>query len=415
MSSPSETSNSEFGPDKTLGKLNQTLEALATGLKAISEVMSTLKDSNLLTKNKKIITDENGELIINSDDIPSNHLDSSNAFKCKDTDVDRFLSMCRRQFNYYEKFYSFEKKRVEFIEAHLGSASDWYYTFMSQDQNEHPDSGILLEELAKYYSTDIPDSLKLRKLLNLKHKWGNAVDFTTKFKLYSTQLQVPEILQLRLFEDRVQPFVKTKLLNLEPNSRTIENYSRMLVTYDNERYRHWSAESLKRNISQISSVENRTKKKFKSWNKSKATIDFNEKKLTYGFSASNTENPSIPKPSYINSSVEIPNIFIQVNIGMLHPGTAEILHTVAILDPGSAVNLINYQLAEDWELPLIPDTTTVIFPNKKEYDPATTQELMVTINLRNHKGKIVEKKQALRFSLSKNIPYGCLLGIYTLF
>ena len=91
------------------------------------------------------------------------------------------------------------------------------------------------------------------------------------------------------------------------------------------------------------------------------------------------------------------------------------MDTTTILDPGSAINLINYQLAEDWNLPLIPNATTVVFPNKKEYDLATTQELMVTFKLRDHKGKMVEKKQALRFSISKNIPYGCLIGIHSLF
>lgn len=101
---------------------------------------------------------------------------------------------------------------------------------MSQSQNEKQDSEILLEELQKYYSIETPDSLKLWKLLNIKRKWGNAVDITIKFKFFSTQLQIPNI---RQFEDRIQPLVKNKLMNLEPSNRKIEIYSRMLVTYVN--------------------------------------------------------------------------------------------------------------------------------------------------------------------------------------
>lgn len=36
---------------------------------------------------------------------------------------------------------------------------------------------------------------------------------------------------------------------------------------------------------------------------------------------------------------------------------------------------------------------------------------MVTVKLPNHKGEIVEKKQALCFSISKNIPYDCFIVI----
>lgn len=292
MSTPSETSNTEVSSEEKLDKINQSLEALTTSLKVISEIMSTLKESTATGQIKKITVDSEGELVINSDDVPSNHLDSTNSFKGKDTDVERFLSMCKRQFNYYDKFYSSEKKRVEFIESHLGSASEWYYTFLSQTQNDKPNSEILLQELTKYYSTSIPDSLKLRRLLNLKHKWGNAVDFATKFKLYSTQLQIPEILQLRLFEDRVNTLVKNKLMNLEPTHRTIENYSRLLITYDNERDRHWSAESLKRDNSQVSGKETRSKKKFKPWYGNKDSSTANGKTVEYSRNYNNNNNNS---------------------------------------------------------------------------------------------------------------------------
>ncbi|OUM57846.1 hypothetical protein PIROE2DRAFT_64776 [Piromyces sp. E2] len=156
--------------------------------------------------------------------------------------------MGKRQFGFYTNFYKSEKKKVEFIEAHLGSASEWYYIFMSEKQREEPNSGLLLEELAKYFSTNIPDNLKLSRLLKLSHRWGNAVEFVTKFKLYSTQLAIPNVLQIRLFEERVNPLVKKKLMDLEPKNRTIENYSEMLITYDTERERHWDSEAQRGNF-----------------------------------------------------------------------------------------------------------------------------------------------------------------------
>ncbi|KAG4088158.1 hypothetical protein H8356DRAFT_959119 [Neocallimastix lanati (nom. inval.)] len=174
-------------------------------------------------------------------------------------------NQCRRQFDYYEKFYASEKKRVEFIEAHLGSASEWYYIFMSEKQRENPDSELLLDELRKFHLTDLPDSLKLKRLKELKHKWGNASDFVTKFKLYATQLQIPEILQLELFEDRVHPLVKKKLLDLEPQRRTIDNYSSMLMTYDSERDRHLDFDPNKRKNNSADKEQRKKKKKFKSW------------------------------------------------------------------------------------------------------------------------------------------------------
>ena len=135
---------------------------------------------------------------------------------------------------------------------------------MSEKQRENPDLELLLDELRKFHLTDLPDSLKLKRLKELKHKWGNASDFVTKFKLYATQLQIPEILQLELFEDRVHPLVKKKLLDLEPQRRTIDNYSSMLITYDSERDRHWDFDPNKRK-SNSADKEQRKKKKFKSW------------------------------------------------------------------------------------------------------------------------------------------------------
>ena len=205
------------------GEIASSLDSIAKAINAQAEVMGTLipllntiKSINERATNsndlpRPVSTDADGNVVMTSYDVPSNHLDSSNSFKGNDTDVERFLSMCEKQFTYYVNFYSSEKKRVEFIETHLGSATEWYYTFLSSKQKENPDSQQLLKELENYYLTNLPDSLKFKRLKGLSHKWGNAVDFVTKFKLYATQLQIPEIIQLELFEDRVHPLVKKKL------------------------------------------------------------------------------------------------------------------------------------------------------------------------------------------------------------
>ncbi|KAG4091668.1 hypothetical protein H8356DRAFT_1407481 [Neocallimastix lanati (nom. inval.)] len=251
-----------------LSAIAQAMETQIQLMRSLQPLLDSMRDLNekLTGRNQVSNTSikNNGDIVITSLEVPSNHLDNINSFKGKDTDIERFFSMCRRQFDYYEKFYASEKRRVEFIEAHLGSASEWYYIFMSEKQRENPDSELLLDELRKFHLTDLPDSLKLKRLKELKHKWGNASDFVTKFKLYATQLQIPEILQLELFEDRVHPLVKKKLLDLEPQRRTIDNYLSMLMTYDSERDRHWDFDPNKRK-SNSADKEQRKKKKFKSW------------------------------------------------------------------------------------------------------------------------------------------------------
>eukprot|EP00833_Pecoramyces_ruminatium_P018190 jgi/Orpsp1_1/1192222/evm.model.d7180000091477.1 len=220
---------------KAINSQSELMKNLIPLLNAVSEKALYQKDST-----NPVSTDNNGNVVMTSYDVPSNHFDDTNAFKGKDTDVERFITMCEKQFNYYVNFYASEKKRIEFIEAHLGPASEWYFTFHGNKQKEDPNSGQLLEELEKNYLTNLPDSLKLKRLEELSHKWGNAVDFVTKFKLYATQLKIPEILQLQFFEDRVHPWVKRRLMDLEPNRRTIENYSQMLINYDNEKDRYWN-------------------------------------------------------------------------------------------------------------------------------------------------------------------------------
>ena len=266
---------------KSLQMIAKAMEMQAEMMKNMQPLLNTMNElkEEINRENTNTIsgTNENGDIIITSLDIPPNHLDSSNAFKGKDVDVERFISMCRRQFGYYEKFYVSEKKRVEFIEAHLGTASEWYYTYMCDKQNEHPDSESLLSELKKFHLTDLPDSLKFKRLKELKHKWGNASDFVTKFKLYATQLNIPEIVQLELFEDRVNPLVKKKLQDLEPQRRTIETYSSMLMTYDNERDRHWNFEQPKRKNS-FREEDQGKRKKFKSWKNRNFTQKYEDNK-----------------------------------------------------------------------------------------------------------------------------------------
>jgi len=219
---------------------NESLKVLATNLNALVVQLGKTQ-----AKSEKILVDGDGDVVMTSYDIPSNHLSGGDSFKGTDVDVERFVAMCSRQFKYYRSFYSTETKRVEFIESHLGSASDWYYQFLSEEQKNNPNSELLLNELTKYYLTKSPDTLKLRKLTKLTHRWGNAVEFVTKFRLYATSLHIPEILQLQYFEERVQPLVKKKLMDLEPESRTMEKYYQMLMTYDHERDRHWTPEQLR--------------------------------------------------------------------------------------------------------------------------------------------------------------------------
>ena len=145
---------------------------------------------------------------------------------------------------------------------------------MSGKQIEHPDSKLLLGEFKKFYLTDLPDSLKFKRLKELNHKWGNASEFVAKFKLYATQLKIPEIVQLELFEDRVNPLVKRKLQDLEPQRRNIDTYSSMLMTYDNERDRHWSFESMKRK--NPLPEEEQSRKKRARFRKNKQSNAFNE-------------------------------------------------------------------------------------------------------------------------------------------
>jgi len=292
----------------SLNTIAEAIETQAEIMKNLQPLLNSMKElkEKLNRENLKTTsgTNKDGDIVITSLDIPSNHLDSSNSFKGKDTDVERFISMCYRQFDYYVKFYESEKKRVEFIESHLGTASEWYYTYICESQRGHPNSKLLLDEFKKFHLTDLPDSLKFKRLKELRHKWGNSSDFVTKFKLYATQLKIPEILQLELFEDRVHPLVKRKLQDLEPQRRTIETYSNMLMTYDNERDRHWNLESTKRKQN-FSEEHQGKRKKFKLWNKKETSSKNEESKISnnssfsYSYNNSKYENN---KKSNINSN-----------------------------------------------------------------------------------------------------------------
>ena len=73
-----------------------------------------LQIGKMQNKPEKLFVDADGDVIMTSYDVPSNHLPGGDPFKGKDTDVERFVSMCQRQFRYYPNFYSTETKRVEF-------------------------------------------------------------------------------------------------------------------------------------------------------------------------------------------------------------------------------------------------------------------------------------------------------------
>lgn len=95
-------------------------------MKSIKPLIDTVnKLEKKINMDSGDLSETNGKryVTLTSLEVLSNHLDSSNSFNGKDTDVERFLSMCLRQFNYYKKFYTSEEKKVKFIEAHLDSAS----------------------------------------------------------------------------------------------------------------------------------------------------------------------------------------------------------------------------------------------------------------------------------------------------
>jgi len=268
--------NHGINSNNRLDRIEKIVESMVQSQKETNDCLKLLWNnmSELvvqLTKNQgkseSILVDGDGDVVMTSYDVPSNHIAGGDSFKGKDTDVERFVAFCRRQFKYYQSFYATEKKRVEFIEAHLGPASEWYYIFLNESQKNNPDSDVLLNELTKHYLTQAPETLTLRKLSKLTHKWGNAVDFVTKFKLYATSLKVPEVMQLQLFEERIQPLVREKLMDLEPKSRKIDTYCQMLMIYDNERDRHWTSDQLKGNKNSQNKHEWNSKKKPTTWDR----------------------------------------------------------------------------------------------------------------------------------------------------
>ncbi|OUM56335.1 hypothetical protein PIROE2DRAFT_65590 [Piromyces sp. E2] len=217
--------------------------SLNSMIKGINTLVKSIKEQNDSPDSSSSV-DSDGDTPMKLYDLPQNHLTGGDSFKGTELDLDRFKTMCRRQFHYYDSYYSNEKKRVEFIESHLGPATTWFHAMYEEDQLLNLDSKTILDDLTSYYFTDLPEVLKLRKLRKLSHKWGNAVDFIAKFKLYSKSLNIPEILQLEFFEEQVQPLVKKKLLELDPNKRNMETYCRMLVNLDCNRERFWDSNTL---------------------------------------------------------------------------------------------------------------------------------------------------------------------------
>ncbi|OUM70100.1 hypothetical protein PIROE2DRAFT_56982 [Piromyces sp. E2] len=315
---------------------------------------------------RDVSTDEEGIVVITSYDVPSNHFSETNSFKGVDTDVERFLGMCEKQFDYFVTFYSSEKRRVEFIEVRLGKATEWYYIFQGKSQKDNPDSKSLLNELEVYYLTNLPNSLKLKRLKELSHKWDNAVDFVTKFKLYTTQLNIPEIIQLELLEERIHPFIKEKLLNLEPKRRNIDSYCKMLITYDNERDKHWNLNNYLKWKSSSSNNETFNNKKIKNWNENQNPVKLGttiiiektnpRKKPEVGFLAL-AGNPTT-EPSFIHTPLgNIPRLFIRIKMCIMLPSTGDFKEILAILNTGSGIDMINDELVEELVLPLLPNHT----------------------------------------------------------
>jgi len=122
------SSNASSSGKKSAITITESLDSIAKAIEFQAKVMNNIQPFlATVSELKKVLSnndtntgnniDGNGEIVITSLEIPSNHLDSSNSFKGKDTDVERFLSMCYRQFEYYERFYKSEKKRVDRISS----------------------------------------------------------------------------------------------------------------------------------------------------------------------------------------------------------------------------------------------------------------------------------------------------------
>ena len=242
-------------------QLSSLDKACSSMLKGKNSLVTSLKDQNSGDSDS---VDSDGDVQMKLFDVPQNHLHGGDSFKGKDTDVERFRTMCDRQFSFYNAFCSEEKKRVEFIEAHLGPATEWYHSVLGEEQIKKPNSKKILDELSAYYFTDLPEALKLRKLRKLQHKWGNSVDFVAKFKLYSKSLDIPEIIQLQFFEEQVQPQVRKRLLDVDPSKRSIELYYKMLVNYDCNRERYWDSDKSVKDMGEGSKFN--FKKRDKRWN-----------------------------------------------------------------------------------------------------------------------------------------------------
>ena len=77
--------------------------------------------------------------------------------------------------------------------------------------------------------------------------------------------------------------------------------------------------------------------------------------------------------------------------------------------------MVSNSLIEDWNLPLVKDDASIIFPHTNESTTQITQELQITLSLDDSNGNKIEKTVALQFHVVKNIPYGFLIGVRTMF
>jgi len=66
--------------------------------------------------------------------------------------------------------------------------------------------------------------------------------------------------------------------------------------------------------------------------------------------------------------------------------------------------LVSNSLVKDWNLPLVKDDASIIFPHTNESPTHITQELQITLSLDDSNNNKIEKTVALKFHVLKNIP-----------
>jgi len=128
-----------------------------------------------------------------------------------------------------------------------------------------------------------------------------------------------------------------------------------------------------------------------------------------------TGNPTTESAFITTPLTKIPRAFVSILITLKDPTKSKSTESTAILDTASTVNLMSRTFAKDYDIPLLRNPTNITFPQSVEESNHATQELTVSINLMDKSGRKQIKEITTRFYLSDNIPYGCLLGVKTMF